>query len=77
MTHAETQNRSRLTITLNGQSSFWPPGSSLADVIDACGIAENSVATAVNGEFVALAQRAACRLNDGDRISCFQAIVGG
>ncbi|OGB03345.1 MAG: hypothetical protein A3G29_12555 [Burkholderiales bacterium RIFCSPLOWO2_12_FULL_64_99] len=37
----------------------------------------HSVATAVNGQFVARPARASCPLADGDTVLCFSPITGG
>jgi sulfur carrier protein len=64
-------------ITVNGQVQALRAGCTLADLIDALGHGPASVATALNGQFVARSQRDARVLCDGDQVSCFQAIVGG
>ena len=64
-------------ITVNGAPHALRPSSTLADLIDALGHANERLATAVNGEFVARSQRAQQVLSDGDQVTCFQAIVGG
>ena len=49
----------------------------LAALLDAQGMDANQMATAVNGEFVARELRAQHRLQAGDTVLTFQAIVGG
>ena len=64
-------------ITLNGEAREVPPGQTLADLIAALDAPPPSLATAVNGEFVARALRHECRLRDGDAVFTFQPITGG
>lgn len=56
-------------------------GSTLAEALDillaARGKAPDSVATAVNGQFVARGLRAGHELRDGDTVLCFSPITGG
>lgn len=58
-----------------------PAGSTLAMVVDTLlapqGQAHDSVATAVNGQFVARGARAGHVLNEGDTVLCFSPITGG
>lgn len=64
-------------VSVNGQRHTVRALSTLADLIRALGHAPESIATALNGHFVARDQRARAVLRDGDRVNCFQAIVGG
>lgn len=66
-----------ITITLNGTAREVPPGQTLADLIAAIDAPPPSLATAVNGEFVARDARANCPLRDGDAVFTFQPITGG
>lgn len=68
---------SRLTVHVNGSPHLLDVGMSVADLLQRLGAAPESVATAVNGEFVARARRAAHRLLPGDQVTLFQPIVGG
>lgn len=58
-----------------------PVGSTLADAVElllqGSSRGANTIATAVNGEFVARASRAAHALHDGDTVLCFSPITGG
>ena len=61
-----------------------PAGSTLADAVSALLQAEgrppeaaDTLATAVNGEFVARSARARHTLQDGDTVLCFAPITGG
>lgn len=64
-------------VLVNGQPRPLVAGTSLAELLRQVGAAPDSVATAVNGEFVARAVRADRRLQPGDEITLFQPIVGG
>ena len=66
-----------LQITLNGEPRPIAEGQTLADLIAALGQPPQSLATAVNGEFVARAARDATPLQDGDAVFTFQPITGG
>lgn len=66
-----------LAITVNGQPQAVAAGSTLSDLLDALGTPAEACATAVNGAFVARAQRAACVLSEGDAVFTFQPITGG
>ena len=66
-----------LDITVNGQAHTLAVCATLADLIDRLDHAPDSVATALNGEFVARGERAARVLRNGDQVTCFQAITGG
>jgi sulfur carrier protein len=72
-----THTPTSIQVALNGQPHALPPGSTLADLLSAAGLATDSVATAVNGRFVPRGQRADMALKDGDSITGFQPIVGG
>jgi sulfur carrier protein len=64
-------------VIVNGQAHTLAAFSTLADLIDGFGHRPEGIATALNGEFVARGQRRACVLRDGDKVTCFQPIVGG
>lgn len=49
----------------------------LAELIAGCGFAENQVATALNGEFVARGARAATLLREGDKVEIVAPRQGG
>jgi sulfur carrier protein len=66
-----------LQITLNGEPRPIADGQTLADLITALGEPPQSLATAINGEFVARAARADTPLRDGDAVFTFQPITGG
>ena len=66
-----------LSFTLNGQSQTCPPGTTLTDLIAQQGVTRDTVATAVNGTFVARDCRTQHVLQPGDSVTTFQPIVGG
>jgi len=68
---------SSLQIWVNDRAHTLPAASTLAALIAELGHAPESVATALNGCFVARDERDAQALVDGDHVTCFQAIVGG
>jgi len=64
-------------VLVNGQAHTLRAPRTLAELITELGHAPDSVATALNGEFVARGQRGERVLLNGDRVTCFQAITGG
>ena len=75
---------SALTIHTDRGPLSLPAGSTLADAVaqllQASGRspeAADTLATAVNGEFVARTARARHALHDGDTVLCFSPITGG
>lgn len=66
-----------LVVTLNGEPRRVDARATLAQLLDALGLAPDDCATAVNGIFVARDARAVHRLQPGDAVTCFQPIVGG
>jgi sulfur carrier protein len=66
-----------LQITINGEPREVREGETLADLVAALGQPPASLATAVNGEFVARAARGQRPLRDGDAVFTFQPITGG
>ena len=67
----------QITLQLDGQPHQVPAGTTLAQLVAALGHEDQAVSTAVNGEFVARAQRARRALEQGDQVLLFQPIVGG
>ncbi len=65
------------TIVFNGTSMPMPDPPTLCALLDAQGLGAARIATAVNGEFVPRTGRASKRLEDGDKVLTFEAIVGG
>ncbi|UXH77855.1 sulfur carrier protein ThiS [Roseateles amylovorans] len=66
-----------ITVRLDDRDIVLRAGSSLSDLLTHAQRAPDSVATAVNGRFVARDRRAATRLQEGDQVLFFQPIVGG
>lgn len=69
-----------LTIHTDRGALRLPVGSTLADAVGLLLQAApdaTTVATAVNGEFVARSARADHALRDGDTVLCFSPITGG
>lgn len=65
------------TVCFNGTDLPWISGLTVAALLEQHAMAPASVATAVNGRFVAREQRGATALQPGDQVLTFQAIVGG
>ncbi|NDV13723.1 sulfur carrier protein ThiS [Crenobacter caeni] len=66
-----------ITIELDDQPLELPAVLTLDALLDRQGVAPETVATAVDGVFVARSARANCQLADGARVTLFQPIVGG
>ena len=70
-----------LTIHTDQGPLSLPDGSTLEDAIERLFMGReqhaNTVATAVNGEFVARDKRSQHTLMDGDAVLCFSPITGG
>jgi sulfur carrier protein len=64
-------------ITVNGEARTLQEEATLADLVAALGQTPQSLATAVNGEFVPRAARDTLQLRDGDAVFTFQPITGG
>ena len=67
----------RIQITLNGEPRALPAPATLADLVEALDQPPQALATAVNGQFIARAQRAQHTLREGDAVFTFQPITGG
>ena len=70
-------NASVPQVTVNGSPHALPQPTTLADLVGRLGHPPTAIATAVNGDFVPRGARADRVLADGDRVQCFQPIVGG
>ncbi len=66
-----------MKIFVNGQAVECAEGVSLAALLVQLGRDPSSCATAVNGVFVARAQRGETRLCNGDQVMTFEPITGG
>jgi sulfur carrier protein len=64
-------------LTFNDLTLPCPDGLTLDALLDAQGMAPDTIATAVNGQFVPRALRKRTSLQPGDTVLTFQAIVGG
>jgi sulfur carrier protein len=69
--------RSAADVLFNGTPVAWRLGLTVADVLAGQATDAASVATAVNGRFVAREDRAGMPLWPGDALIAFRAIVGG
>lgn len=66
-----------ITILLDEHPRELPTGLSLAELLTLLAREPHSVATAVNGQFVAREARPGTELHEGDQVLLFQPIVGG
>lgn len=66
-----------MQIQLNGQPRHFEDGSTLAQLLEAEGLAERRVAVEVNGEIVPRARHPLHALEAGDRIEIVHALGGG
>ncbi|MGS0754921.1 sulfur carrier protein ThiS [Roseateles sp. GG27B] len=66
-----------MEIKLDEQTLLLPVGTTLAQVLERLQLAPASLATALNGQFVARESRAATRLVHADQVLLFKPIVGG
>ncbi len=73
-THATTP--ASINLVVNGATQATT-AHTVAQWVEAQGLAGNAMATAVNGQFVPRALRAQCNLGEGDTILTFQPIEGG
>jgi sulfur carrier protein len=64
-------------VMVNGEPHALPEPTTLAELLGRLGHTPASVSTAVNGDFVPRQARQEHVLADGDRVQCFQPIVGG
>ncbi len=65
-----------MRIEVNGEPQEID-ATSLSEALARLGLAEATVATALNGEFVPRGQRAGTRLREGDRIEIVAPMKGG
>jgi sulfur carrier protein len=66
-----------ITIYLDDERLQLPAPSAISDLLTHLQRAPESVATALNGRFVAREAREQTPLQDGDQVLLFKAIVGG
>ncbi len=74
---AEAQTETTIEILLDGLPRRVNQGCSLQQLMEELGLQPEDAATAVNGQFVPRAARADHRLQPGDSVLLFRAIVGG
>lgn len=70
-------NEKNINVSLDGQLQKVKPATPLAELLKGLSLAPESVATALNGQFVAREARAGALLQDGDQVLLFKPIVGG
>jgi sulfur carrier protein len=66
-----------LSIRVNGEARTVRADASVADLIEALGLAGRKLAVAVNRNVVPRAQHTARRLAPGDRVEILEAVGGG
>ena len=66
-----------ISIRLNHASLQLQEGATLATLVATLDKPPASLATAVNGDFIARDQRDQCVLRDGDTVMTFEPITGG
>jgi sulfur carrier protein len=66
-----------MKILLNGEPRTLAPAASIADLLQAEGLAERRVAVEVNGTIVPRGAHAAHALADGDKVEVVHALGGG
>jgi len=66
-----------IELRLDDRPHRVPHGTTLGALVQQLGHAPRDVGTALNGRFVARAQRDTCELHPGDSVLLFQPIVGG
>ena len=64
-------------LLLNGEPRHLDPGSTIAALLDAEGLAQRRVAVEVNGEIVPRGRHAEHALSDGDKVEIVHALGGG
>ncbi len=64
-------------IHLNGEPRALDPGTTIASLLDAEGLAQRRVAVEVNGEIVPRGRHGEHPLHDGDRVEIVHALGGG
>ena len=77
MSHARSIDAAAVTVNVDGETQTLRVDTSVAELLARLGHEPESVAVAVNGEFVPRASRCNHVLRDGDQVTCFKPIVGG
>ena len=70
-------NDATINVSLDGEMQQIRPATPLAELLRGLSLKPESVATALNGQFVAREARAQALLQDGDQVLLFKPIVGG
>ena len=66
-----------MDIHLNGEPRALDSGTTIADLLDAEGLAQRRVAVEVNGEIVPRGRHGDHPLHDGDKVEIVHALGGG
>ena len=74
---SEAQTETTIEILLDGQPRRVNEACDLQQLMHELGLQPEDAATAVNGQFVPRSSRADHRLQPGDSVLLFRAIVGG
>jgi len=78
MSHdARSVDAAAVTVNVNGETQKLHEDTRLAELLARLGHEPESIAVAVNGEFVPRASRGNRVLRDGDQVAYFKPIVGG
>ena len=77
MSHARSIDATAVTVKVNGETQALHTDISVAELLAGLGHEPESVAVAVNGDFVPRASRGNRVLRNGDQVACFKPIVGG
>ena len=74
---AETTQAQMISVAVNGESRSVPAGSSIAEMLEAIGIAPAKVAVERNREVVPRSTLADVRVSDGDAFEIVHFVGGG
>jgi sulfur carrier protein len=66
-----------IQLSVNGQARQFPPGATIAHLIDALALVGKRIAVERNGEIVPRSRYAETLLADGDRLEIVVAVGGG
>ncbi|WP_372528410.1 sulfur carrier protein ThiS [Piscinibacter sp.] len=77
MSPADSIDGPAVTVNVNGETQLLGAETCLAELLRRLGHEPESVAVAVNGDFVPRASRCSRILRHGDQVACFKPIVGG
>lgn len=71
------QQQPEITVTVNGQPRRLPEGTSISDLLTACGFPDTGIAVAVNRTVIPRSRHAEQLLVEGDSVDAVQAVGGG